>query len=168
MRLRTVGKVLLYGLCGNLWDLILLLMLSVKLTLDRVPAVSERNQSVGACQDRLPHRLRARRAPAFRWYGPELYFERLELRSKDDQRVLARAAGRAHRRRPLAADPQQARCSRRRIELDSAQHSNRADSGPNRFALASEIELGGSDIDACPGSRSPICRPVRWQFDAAS
>ncbi len=32
-------------------------------------------------------------SPAFRWYGPELYFEQLELRSKDDQRVLARAAG---------------------------------------------------------------------------
>ena len=32
-------------------------------------------------------------SPAFRWYGPELYFDRLELRSKDDRRVLARAAG---------------------------------------------------------------------------
>ena len=32
-------------------------------------------------------------SPAFRWYGPELYFDRLELRSKDDQRVLARADG---------------------------------------------------------------------------
>ena len=32
-------------------------------------------------------------SPSFRWYGPELHFERLELRSKDGRRVLARAAG---------------------------------------------------------------------------
>jgi hypothetical protein len=34
----------------------------------------------------------ARVAPAFHWYGPGLYFTQLELRSKDDRRVLARAA----------------------------------------------------------------------------
>ena len=32
-------------------------------------------------------------SPAVRWYGPELYFDRFELRSRDDSRVLARAAG---------------------------------------------------------------------------
>jgi hypothetical protein len=28
----------------------------------------------------------ARVSPSFRWYGPELHFERMELRSKDDRR----------------------------------------------------------------------------------
>ena len=32
-------------------------------------------------------------SPAFRWYGPELYFDGLELRSSDGRRVLARAGG---------------------------------------------------------------------------
>ena len=60
-------------------------------------------------------------SPAFRWYGPELYFEQLELRSKDDQRVLARAAGGR-----IAADIWQLIRSGKllagRIELDSPDH----------------------------------------------
>ena len=82
-------------------------------------------------------------SPAFRWYGPELYFDRLELRSKDDQRVLARAAGGR-----VAADIWQLLRSGKllagRIELDSPDIVI-ARLGPTSFALASEIKLGGGD-----------------------
>ncbi len=88
-------------------------------------------------------------SPAFRWYGPELYFDRLELRSKDDQRVLARAAGGR-----VAADIWQLIGSGKllagRIEVDSPNIAV-VRLGPTRFAVASEIELGGDD-----SSRGPL------------
>ena len=85
----------------------------------------------------------ARVSPSFRWYGPELHFERMELRSKDDRRVLARAAGGR-----VAADIWQLISSGKllagRIELDSP-NIVIARLGPDSFALASEIKLGGND-----------------------
>src|ERR1700677_330242 len=91
MVLRKVGKVLLFCLAGSL-SLILLLMLAVKLALDRAPQYqAEIKEWV---HQRIGYRIAfASVSPAFRWYGPELYFDRLELRSPDDQRVLARSAG---------------------------------------------------------------------------
>ena len=68
-------------------------MLAVKLALDRAPRISGARSRTG-CTERIGYHIAfAHVSPAFRWYGPELYFDQLELRSRDDQRVLARAAG---------------------------------------------------------------------------
>ena len=141
MTIRTVGKVL--GLCfAGLLVLVLLLTLALKLALDRAPQYQAEIKEWVHAQTGY-HIGFAHVSPAFRWYGPELYFDRLELRSKDDQRVLARAAdGRA------AADIWQllrtGKLLAGRIEIDSPA-IDVARLGPNRFAVASEIELGGEE-----------------------
>src|SRR5207247_9148712 len=82
-------------------------------------------------------------SPAFRWYGPELYFGHLELRSRDGQKVLARAAGGR-----IGADlwqlVQSGKLFAGRIELDSPDISITRQ-GPGTFSLAAEIGLGGGD-----------------------
>ena len=91
MIIRKIGKVL--GVClAGLVVLVLLLMLALKLALDRAPHYQAQIKEWVHAQTGY-HIGFSRVSPAFRWYGPELYFDRLELRSKDDQRVLARAAG---------------------------------------------------------------------------
>ncbi|MEP6548847.1 MAG: YhdP family protein [Gammaproteobacteria bacterium] len=141
MRLRKVGKVLLYSLAG-VFGLLLLLMLALKLALDRAPAYQAEIKEWVHSQTGY-HIAFAKVSPSFRWYGPELHFERMELRSKDDARVLARAAGGR-----VAADIWQLISSGKllagRIELDSP-NIVIARLGPGSFALASEIRLGGED-----------------------
>src|SRR5882757_1431971 len=91
MIIRKISKVL--GFCvAGLVVLLLLLMLALKLALDRAPRYEAEIKEWVHAQTGY-HIGFARVSPAFRWYGPELYFDRLELRSKDDRRVLARAAG---------------------------------------------------------------------------
>jgi uncharacterized protein (TIGR02099 family) len=141
MELRKLGKILLYCCAGTL-GLMVVLMLAVKLALDRVPHYQA--QIKDWVHDRIGYHIAfAHVSPAFRWYGPELYFERFELRSKDDQRVLARAAGGR-----VGADIWQLIRSGKlfagRIELDSPNISITR-TGPNQFALASEIKLGRGD-----------------------
>ena len=122
--------------------MLLLLMLAVKLALDRAPAYQAEIKEWVHAQTGY-HIAFARVSPSFRWYGPELHFERMELRSKDDARVLARAAGGR-----VAADIWQLISSGKllagRIELDSP-NIVIARLGPTSFALASEIKLGGDD-----------------------
>jgi uncharacterized protein (TIGR02099 family) len=141
MTIRKLGKVLAFTL-GGLLLLVLLAMLGVKLSLDRAPHYQAEIKEWLHTQTGF-HVDFAHVSPAFRWYGPELYFERLELRSKDDQRVLARAAGGR-----VAADIWQLIRSGKllagRIEVDSPSISV-VRLGPTRFAVASEIELGGED-----------------------
>src|SRR5271169_6989569 len=91
MALRKIGKILLYG-CAGILGVFLLAMLAVKLALDRAPQYQAEIKEWLHAQTGF-HVAFAHVSPAFRWYGPELYFEQLELRSKDGQRVLARAAG---------------------------------------------------------------------------
>src|ERR1700733_5596191 len=141
---RKIGKILLYGFAGVL-GVLLLLMLALKIALDRAPAYeAEIKQWVH--EQTGYHIGFATVSPSFRWYGPELHFERLELRSKDDQRVLARAAGAR-----VAADIWQLMSSGKllagRIELDSP-NIVITRLGPTSFALASEIKLGGNDSSA--------------------
>src|ERR1700679_3847872 len=132
MIIRKVCKVL--GLCfAGLLVLVLLLMLALKLALDRAPRYEAEIKDWFHAQTGYHIRF-ARVSPAFRWYGPELYFDQLELRSKDDQRVLARAAdGRA------AADIWQLIRSGKllagRIEVESPNISV-VRLGPTRFAVA--------------------------------
>jgi len=141
MSVRKLGKILLYGLAGVLAAL-LLLMLAVKIALDRAPAYQAEIKEWVHSQTGY-HIAFARVSPSFRWYGPELHFERMELRSKDDARVLARAGGGR-----VAADIWQLLSSGKllagRIELDSP-NIVIARLGPTSFALASEIKLGGND-----------------------
>jgi uncharacterized protein (TIGR02099 family) len=138
---RKIVKILLYC-CAGILGFILLLMLAVKLALDRAPHYQAEikdwvHNQIGY------HIAFARVSPAFRWYGPELYFDQLELRSKDDRRVLARAAGGR-----VGADIWQlintGKLLAGRIELDSPSISV-VRTGEDKFTLASEIELGGGD-----------------------
>src|SRR6202021_3467586 len=91
MIIRKVCRVLGFFF-ASLLGVVLLLMLALKLALDRAPQYQAEIKEWVHAQTGY-HIGFARVSPAFRWYGPELYFDRLELRSKDDQRVLARAAG---------------------------------------------------------------------------
>ena len=141
MVLRKVGKILVFCFAGLL-GLVLLLMLAAKLALDRAPQYQAEIKSW--VHDRTGYHIGfARVSPAFRWYGPELYFAQLELRSKDDRRVLARAAGGR-----VGADIWQfihtGNLLAGRIELDSPVISITR-IGPDRFALADDIQLGGGD-----------------------
>ncbi|HEY2635578.1 MAG TPA: YhdP family protein, partial [Steroidobacteraceae bacterium] len=141
MQVRTAGKILLYCFAGLL-GLLLLLMLALKLALDRAPAYQAEIKQWVHAQTGY-HIAFAGVSPSFRWYGPELHFERLELRSKDDRRILAHAAGGR-----VAADIWQLISSGKllagRIELDSPSITITR-LGPTSFALASEIRLGGKD-----------------------
>jgi uncharacterized protein (TIGR02099 family) len=141
MSIRKLGKVLAFSF-GGLLLLVLLAMLAVKLALDRAPQYQAQIKEWLHAQTGF-HVAFAHVSPAFRWYGPELYFEQLELRSKDDRRVLARAAGGR-----VAADIWQLIRSGKllagRIEVE-APNVAVVRLGPTRFAIASEIELGGED-----------------------
>ena len=89
MSVRKVGKILLLCFAGLL-GLVLLLMLGVKLALDRAPAYQAEIKEWVHAQTGYYIGFESV-SPSFRWYGPELHFVRLELRSKDDRRVLAHA-----------------------------------------------------------------------------
>src|ERR1700688_733952 len=137
MALRKGGKILLYC-CAGILGIFLLLMLAVKLALDRAPRYqAEIKEWV---HDRIGYHIAfAHVSPAFRWYGPELYFDRFELRSRDDSRVLARAAGGR-----VGLDVWQFLRSGKlfalRIEIDAPDLSvDRL--GPSTFAVASDIVL---------------------------
>ncbi len=139
MRLRSIGKLLL----GFAAAAVLVLgagMLALKLALDRVPSYQAEikdwvHRQIGF------YIVFSGVEPKFRWYGPELYLDHLELRSKDDRRVLVRAAGgrvaidllRLIRNGTLLAG---------RVELDAPSLTIARLEG-NRFAIASEILLEG-------------------------
>jgi uncharacterized protein (TIGR02099 family) len=138
---RKIGKILLNGFAGLL-GVLLLSMLAVKIALYRAPAYEVEIKQWVHAQTGY-HIAFAGVSPSFRWYGPELRFERMELRSKDDRRVLARAASGS-----VATDIWQLIRSGKllagRIELDSP-NIVIARLGPETFALASEIKLGGGN-----------------------
>jgi uncharacterized protein (TIGR02099 family) len=141
MPIRKLAKIIGFSF-GGLLILVLLCMLAVKLALDRAPRYQAEIKEWLHAQTGY-HIAFAHVSPAFRWYGPELYFDRLELRSKDDQRVLARAAGGR-----VAADIWQlirtGKLLAGRIEVDAPDIAV-VRLGSTRFAVASEIELGGED-----------------------
>src|ERR1700694_3878858 len=141
MRMRKAGKILLFCVAGLL-GLLFLMILTLKLALDRAPAYQAEIKQWLDAQTGY-HIAFAGVSPSFRWYGPDLHFSRRELRSKDDRRILARAAGGR-----VAADIWQLISSGKllagRIELDSP-NIVITRLGPTSFALASEIKLGGND-----------------------
>src|ERR1700738_1065269 len=91
MSVRKAAKILLYCFAG-LSGLLFLMILALKLALDRAPAYQAEIKEWLHAQTGY-HIAFAAVSPSFRWYGPELHFERLEVRSRDDRRILARAAG---------------------------------------------------------------------------
>jgi uncharacterized protein (TIGR02099 family) len=144
MNPRKIGKALLFTAAG-LAILIGSLLLGVKLALDRAPRYQAQIKQWVYRQTGY-HIAFAAVSPAFRWHGPELTFSRLELRSRDDLRVLARADGCR-----VSVDVwqllQNGKLFALQIELDSPDIViDRL--GPSQFALASEIVLGGE--------RSPV------------
>jgi uncharacterized protein (TIGR02099 family) len=137
--MRKLGKICLYSVAG-LIGLLLMLVLALKIALDRAPAYQAEIKEWIHAQTGY-HVAFARVSPSFRWYGPELHFESLELRSKDNRRVLARAAGGR-----VAADIWQllktGKLLAGRIELISPDIVITR-LGPESFAIASEIKLDG-------------------------
>ena len=68
MRQRKSGKILLYAVAGAL-SVVVVLMLAVKVALDRVPAYQ--NEIQVWVQRQIGYHIRfAHVAPALRWYGP--------------------------------------------------------------------------------------------------
>lgn len=135
--MRRFGKICLYGL-GAVLGLVLVALLLIKLALDRVPQYQDEIKARIFRETGL-HVAFQSVAPSLRWYGPELRFDRIELRSHDDRRVLARAAsGR------VGTDIRELLRSGRlfagRIELVSPDLTI-VRLGPHSFALAAEIEL---------------------------
>lgn len=144
LHLLRIRKVLLYTVAG-LAALLVVLLLAVKLALDRVPAYQDEIKAWVHAQTGL-HIAFSHVRPSLRWYGPELYFADLELRSKDDRRVLARAKGGR-----IGADVWQLIRSGKlfsaRVELISPDISI-ARLGPRSFALGAEIELNSQGANA--------------------
>jgi uncharacterized protein (TIGR02099 family) len=91
MALRKFGRVFAFA-AAALVGIAVLAMLAATIVLDRVPAYQEEIKEWVHAETGFHIRF-AHVAPAWRWSGPELYFDELELRSRDDQRVLARARG---------------------------------------------------------------------------
>ncbi len=144
MILRRTLKIVLFSAAGFA-GLVLLLMLALKLALDRVPQYQAQIKD-WVFRRTGYHIAFAHVWPALHWYGPELTFDDFELRSSDGLRVLARA-----RRGRIGTDVwqllQNGKLFALRIELDAPSLSI-ARLGPDRFALASEIVWGaqGSSI----------------------
>jgi uncharacterized protein (TIGR02099 family) len=136
---RRIGKILLLCAAAAV-ALVLVFMLGVKLVLDRAPAYQAQIKDWFYRQTGY-HIAFAHVSPAFRWYGPELYFDRFELRSRDDSRVLAQAAGGR-----VGLDAwrllQGGQLFALRIEIDGPEITvDRL--GSSSFALASDTVLGG-------------------------
>ncbi len=151
MTLRKTGLFLLYG-CVGAAGLVVLLSLALGLALDRTPAYQADIKELLHRRVGYPVEF-ARASVAFRWRGPELYFEHLELRSKDGRRVLARADAAR-----VGLDPGQfvhgGRLFAPRIELDGpVLDVTRVDR--QRFTVGTDIELGAGD--------SPM---ATWSLDA--
>jgi len=144
MKPGTLRKVLLYT-GGTLLSVALLSVLALKLALNRVPEYQAQIKEWVHQQTGLRIRFNAV-TPALRWYGPELQFSALELRSGDDRRGIAAA-----RRGSIAVDVwtliADARLLAGRIRLDAPQITVTR-LGPGRFSIGEGLEFGegGSDL----------------------
>ncbi len=143
MSVRKLGKWLLIT-AAVILGLILVLTLGLKMALDRTPQYQ--TQIKAWVHEQTGYYIRfAHVYPSLRWYGPELYFDRLELRSRDDRQSLAMARGGS-----IAVDVWQlianARLLAGRIRLDQPQlQISRI--GPSRFSLGQGLEFGASGGD---------------------
>lgn len=112
---------------------------ALKLALDRVPGYQVQIRDWVHQQTGLQVRFSSV-TPALRWYGPELEFAALELRSGDDQRSIAVA-----RRGSIAIDVwsliANARLLAGRLRLDEPRIAVTR-LGPMRFSIGEGIEFG--------------------------
>ena len=140
MNLRQIRRWLLITAAVVL-GLLLVLTLGLKMVLDRAPQYQSQIKSWVHEQTGFYIRF-AHVYPSLRWYGPELYFDQLELRSKDDLTTVAVARGGS-----VAVDVWQlilsARLRAGRIRLEAPQLQV-VRIGPNRFRLAAGLEFGSS------------------------
>lgn len=140
MTLRKLKRWLLITVAG-VAGLLLVLTLGLKLALDRAPEYQAQIKSWVHEQTGFYIRF-AHVYPNLRWYGPELYFDTLELRSKDDLTTVAVARGGS-----VAVDVWQlirsARLQAGRIRLE-APRLQVTRIGPNRFRIATGLEFGPS------------------------
>ena len=134
--------------------LVLLLLAAItatKIALDRVPAYRAQIQDWVRTQTGLHLRFSSV-SPSLRWYGPELHFEDLELRSADDQRRIARA-----RAGSVALDVWRlianARLLAGRVRLDSPELVVTR-LGPARFSIGEGLEFGQGHGDLRASLRS--------------
>ena len=140
MNLRKLRRWLLIT-AALVLGLVLVLTLGLKITLDRAPQYQAQIKTWVHDQTGFYIRF-AHVYPSLRWYGPELAFDRLELRSKDDKSTVISA-----RRGSVAVDVWQlirsARLRAGRIRLDAPTFQV-VRIGPNRFSLAAGLEFGSS------------------------
>lgn len=129
---------------GTVLVLVLAGVGALKLALDRVPAYQEQIRAWVHQQTGLRVRF-ARVTPALRWYGPELEFSALELRSGDDLRSIAVA-----RRGSVAIDVwsliANARLLAGRLRLDEPRIAITR-LGPRRFSIGEGLEFGSGQQD---------------------
>ncbi len=141
MNLRKLKRWLLITVAVVL-GLVLVLTLGLKMALDRAPQYQAQIKSWVHEQTGFYIRF-AHVYPTLRWYGPELYFDRLELRSKDDLTTVAIARGGS-----VAVDVWQlilsAQLRAGRIRLDAPQLQIER-IGPNVFRIASGLEFGSGN-----------------------
>ncbi len=161
MSVRKIGKILLYGASRGCWAWLLLLMLAVKLALDRAPAYQAEIKQWVHAQTGY-HIAFARVSPSFRWYGPELHFDRLELRSKDDRAGAGARRRRPRRRRHLAAD-QQRQTAGRQDRTRFAEHRHRAP-GSDELCPGLRDQIGRRRRLARQRSLWTICPPASWSI----
>ncbi len=143
MRLRTVGKALLYSLASVVL-LLAVLLLAAKLMLDRAPRYNAEIKDWVHRQTGY-HVGFVSVSPALRLNGPELYFKGLELRSKDDSRVLARATG-GRVALDVGEFVRTGRLLAGSIEVDGADVTVER-TAPGRVSIGGEIEFGGEHHD---------------------
>ena len=143
MRVRKLGKWLLYAAAAGVL-LLLALTLGLKLALDRAPLYQAQIKDWVHQQTGFYIRF-AHVYPSLRWYGPELYFDRLELRSKDDTHTVARSVGGS-----VALDVwalvANARLMAGRVRLDGPQLQI-VRLASNRFSIGSAFEFGSGGGD---------------------
>jgi uncharacterized protein (TIGR02099 family) len=140
MRLRLILKGLVITVAAALL-LTLAAVLGLRILLDRAPRYRGEIKAWLKRETGYPMEF-AHVTPSFHWSGPELYLDRLELRSRDGRHVLARAAsGR------VGVDPwylmHGGRLLGMRIELEQPV-INIERVGPRSFAIGPDLILGGS------------------------
>jgi uncharacterized protein (TIGR02099 family) len=170
MALGRFGRLLIRA-AAALVGVAVLMMLAATIALDRVPAYQAEIKQWVHAQTGFHIRF-AHVAPAWRWTGPELYFDALELRSQDDQRVLVRARG--GRIGPdLWGLFRGGNAFAGRVELIAPEIAMTR-VGPDRFVLGDvQVDLNAPrapvDLDAVPTGRLAIRRGrvtvLNWNAD---
>ncbi len=139
-RLRQAGRWILYGVV----TLILTAAAGLAVLWWRLPEYQQEIKAWVHTQTGFYVRFDSL-APSLRWSGPELFFSKPELRTRDDARVLARARGVR-----IGFNPWRVLISGRivpgRVRID-APEATLTRIGERRFSLGGGLEFGGTASD---------------------